>query len=40
MQLETDELEIHSRKKKVLNQLEDIGYEKRKLLAEEETNEC
>jgi uncharacterized membrane-anchored protein YhcB (DUF1043 family) len=39
-QLETDETELHEQKKKVLSQLEDIGYEKRRILVEEEDDEC
>lgn len=35
--LENDEEELCVQKKKVLNQLDDIGYEKRKMLAEEDS---
>ncbi|MGX7244416.1 DUF3958 family protein [Enterococcus quebecensis] len=35
--LENDEEELRIQKKKVLNQLEDIGYEKRKVLSEEDS---
>lgn len=35
--LENDEEELRIQKKKVLNQLEDVGYEKRKAFAEEES---
>lgn len=35
--LENDEEELRVQKKKILNQLEDIGYEKRKVLSEEES---
>ncbi|OJG72166.1 hypothetical protein RV11_GL003137 [Enterococcus phoeniculicola] len=35
-ELEKDEEELRRQKRKLSNQLEDIGYEKRKLLAEEE----
>jgi monomeric isocitrate dehydrogenase len=38
-QLETDEAEIHKQKKKVFDQLEDVHYEKRRLLAEEKSHE-
>ncbi|WP_227011270.1 DUF3958 family protein [Enterococcus wangshanyuanii] len=38
--LEIDETELHDQKKRVIGLLEDIEYEKRKLLAEEDTNEC
>ncbi|MCA5014042.1 MULTISPECIES: DUF3958 family protein [unclassified Enterococcus] len=38
--LEIDEIELHDQKKRVVDQLEDIDYEKRKLLVEEDTNEC
>lgn len=38
--LEEDEEELRSQKKKLSNQLEDISYEKRKALEEEENKSC
>ncbi|MFD2305113.1 DUF3958 family protein [Enterococcus termitis] len=35
--LENDEEELRVQKKKILNQLEDVGYEKRKVLSEEDS---
>ncbi|GGC90608.1 DUF3958 family protein [Enterococcus wangshanyuanii] len=37
--LEIDETELHDQKKRIVDLLEDINYEKRKLLVEEDTNE-